>query len=287
MSYKTLKENSFGKVIVKSKTPDVDILYITHKQCSASLSLYGGQVLTWQPEGHAPVFWMSNSSTFQAGKAIRGGIPICWPWFGGYKDAGNHGFARTQQWQVNSIDIHETAVNIEIEWQGQGIHPLWANKAALVQNLTFGRAFEQTLTMFNLSEHDVTYTGALHSYFNVSHPENVKVSALEGVPFDCKVTGDKQAQDHKIDGTGPVDRIYYTNAPMKIVDQGLQRTLLVSAINTQQWVYWNAGKQVVDTMSDMHLGAENEYLCLEAANTNWQTIATGQKVSLSQKVQIA
>ena len=91
---KNIQKNAFGHIDVLARTNDCSILNIKHNAVQATVSLYGGQVLSWQPTGEREVFWLSQASEYSSGKAIRGGVPICWPWFGAYKDGGNHGFAR-------------------------------------------------------------------------------------------------------------------------------------------------------------------------------------------------
>lgn len=282
-----LSEKQWGSVTLQPLGDGLEQLAINHQRCIARLSLYGGQVLSWQPKGEEEVFWLSNDSLYQQGKAIRGGIPLCWPWFGGYKDAGNHGFARQVNWQVQQIAITESAVNIELVWQGENQHKLWPHKVKVTQTLKFGDSFKQTLTIENLSSSDIEFTSALHSYFNVSHPDKAQVPALNDVEFDCKLTKHKAVNDQLTNLVGPIDRIYYSNSAMEIVDSGLARTIVITPDNVKNWVLWNPGRDTANTMADVHCGGENEYVCLEAANTDWQKLVAGNSVSMGQSIRIA
>ena len=286
-----IAKSPFGTISQESITDEISQLVINHQHVSAKVCLYGGQVLSWQPKDQQEVFWLSDSAQYQQGKAIRGGIPLCWPWFGPLqvdgKQGGNHGFARTQLWTLSGYKLTEQGVELQLSWQGENNSSLWPYRVKLTQQLFFGQYFEQKLIIDNLTEQAITYTGALHSYFYASHPSHVRIEALKGVPFDCKITGEKQIADEKPDMTGPMDRIYYTGCAVEAIDSGLERKLCITTENTHQWVVWNPGQEVAATMSDVHQGGENEYFCLEAANTQWQEIAANQQASISQRIEIA
>ncbi len=284
-----LTKNEYGQVYQAELSKGISVLEVEHKSASATVSLYGGQVLSWQPTGEKEVFWLSTVSDFEQGKAIRGGIPLCWPWFGAHPDdfdnnKGNHGFARTQQWQVDSIDISEQGVEIGLVWQGNNMNKLWPFSSKLKQVLFFGQSFKQILCMTNLSDADAYYTGALHSYFAVSTPKAVQIPALEQATFYDKLT-EKLCEPQLLkNGVGPVDRIYHTDKTMRIIDNHWQRVIELKARNTQQWVFWNPGVELANNMADIHSNGEQEFVCLEAANTQMQLLASGQSASMEQEI---
>lgn len=286
MTASILAKNQFGHVSKVALGTDFHAIEIEHQCCTASISLYGGQVLTWQPTDEKPVFWLSKDSHYSEGSAIRGGIPICWPWFGGYKDAGNHGFVRQQKWQLDDVIINDKSVDIILSWQGAGLSAVWPYPARLVQRLSFGRQFTQVMEITNLSGEDVSYTGALHSYFVVSLPENTHIKHLSNESFDCKLTGRTAQKDELENCKGPIDRIYYNNDMANIVDTAWDRVIEVTGYSSNQWVLWNPGADIAKTMTDIHTKGENEYVCLEAANTKEQLIRAGETVSLGQKIRV-
>lgn len=288
-------KNDFGQVQYVDLSSDLPALVISHKNTQAKISLYGGQVLSWQPTNEKEVFWLSKNSAFEQGKAIRGGIPICWPWFGIHpndseKKSGNHGFARSQLWQVAHIDINEKGVNVSLTWQGKNINDLWPFESQLTQVLFFGKSFNQVLTMTNLSENDAYYTGALHSYFSVSAPSNTRLTELAKAPFDDKLTGKaciaKPSVTLLANGFDPIDRVYHSNDTMTIVDSVWQRTIEIQATDIEQWVFWNPGVELANNMLDIHEKGEQEFICLEAANTQMQLLEAGQSLSMSQKITV-
>jgi len=286
-----LAKNEFGQVHQIKLPQDFSTLVIEHSKVNAKISLFGGQVLSWKPSGEKEVFWLSKDSAFEQGKAIRGGIPLCWPWFGSHPSdnenkAGNHGFARTQLWQLDNIDISEQGVEVCLSWQGENMNDLWPFACQLKQVLFFGRSFKQVLKMKNLSDTDAYYTGALHSYFFVSSPKNVKIAALELSNFDDKLTGQLCNPQLLENAVGPVDRIYHTNNEMKIVDDKWKRTIELKAKNTNQWVFWNPGAELANNMADIHHNGEQEFVCLEAANTQMQLLAAGGNIKIEQEVSV-
>ncbi|MBL0711724.1 MAG: D-hexose-6-phosphate mutarotase [Colwellia sp.] len=284
-------KNKFGQVQQSNLTNEVVLLDIKHRYCHAKISLYGGQVLSWKPNGQKDVFWLSRAATFEQGKAIRGGIPLCWPWFGAHPDdishkEKNHGFIRNQIWRVDNIDIKEESVDITLILQGGNMHSLWPHCFKLKQVLSFGKHFKQSLTMTNLSHEDAYYSGAFHSYFSVSAPENAVISKLNEVPFDDKLTGQYSLPKPLLNSLGPIDRVYHANAMMQIIDSKWQRIIEVSASNTQQWVFWNPGVVIANTMIDLHDSGEQEFVCLEAANTSMQLLTSGKAVTMAQTIKV-
>ncbi|QBG37506.1 D-hexose-6-phosphate mutarotase [Litorilituus sediminis] len=286
-----LFSNEYARITKTVLNETVELLSIEHEHCSAQVSLYAGQVLSYKPSNTQELFWLSKDSLFEPGKAIRGGIPLCWPWFGennkqtAQQKAGNHGFARQVTWQVSAISADETAVYLSLSFQGENQHSLWPHKCHLQQDFILGKDFKQSLIMTNLANEPVEYTGALHSYFYVSHPEHVVIERLDGVAFDDKLTGLKQSQASLPNCQGPIDRIYHSGNTMVLQDKVWQREIEIHS-NTSQWVLWNPGTETASAMTDIHAGGEHEFVCLEAANTNWQQIEAGQTAVMQQHIKV-
>lgn len=272
--------------ITKTIKNGLEFLHIDHPSCQASVSLYGGQVLSWRPYGHQDVFWMSDNAKFEQGTAIRGGIPLCWPWFGGWKGHGNHGFARQSLWRLDEVDISDDKVKLVLVLAAENLHPNWPYQFNLMQTLVFAKDFTQELVFTNLSSEDVEYCGALHTYFAVQDVAKISLPELSDIPFDCKLSqmkGKVQALDN---GIGPFDRIYQSNNKQQIIDEIKGRTISVTSKGCNQWVVWNPGQAISSSMTDMHSGAEKEFVCIEAANTHWMTVKAGGSAIMSQSVEV-
>jgi len=311
-----LLNNNFANVNQVNLVENMDVLEIDHQNCKAKISLYGGQVLSYQPSSlvdnfsdekqsaQQDVFWLSTDAHYQQGKAIRGGIPLCWPWFGANDKATetmqstNHGFAREVTWQVERIDANEAAVTVVLVFQGENQHILWPTAFKLRQTLVFGKSFKQNFAMTNLSNKDAQYSGALHSYFCVSNPKNITVEALTGCDFDDKLTGKRSHQSESVSCVGPIDREYHIqnsaiqngvgqSSTMVMLDNSWQRKVEITNRGCAQWVLWNPGVKLANNMADIHDAGEQEFVCLEAANSKWQTLPAGKTITLSQEVTVS
>ncbi|QOL25559.1 D-hexose-6-phosphate mutarotase [Thalassotalea sp. LPB0316] len=271
--------------VVQSSINDIDIVNIKHPLCQASVSLYAGHVLSWQPTGHDEVFWLSDDTSYQQGKAIRGGIPLCWPWFGPKQDEVNHGFARTSQWQLTSVKADNEGVELTLLFGGQGLATTWPYQFEVEQKLYFGQDFKQSLKIDNLGNEPFEHTGALHSYFKVGEPSKVSVSKLNNVAFFDKLS-DQIVTEPMVDCRGPKDRVYQTNQNLELIDNKLARIISLSTTGTSSWILWNPGEEVAQGMSDVHLGAEKEFVCLEAGFTEPLVLASRNSYTISQHIEI-
>ena len=289
-----LLENEFGRIEQYELSQDLQALRFIHQKGQGSISLYGGQVLSWQPSGQQPVFWLSDTSHYSSGKAIRGGVPLCWPWFGGevklsdgeLNQVSNHGFARQKQWDIAEIEVLAASVKITLVLSGESCSPYWPAAFELKQTLLFDESFHQTLTMTNQSNKTVEYTGALHSYFCVGNPQKSDIPMLSEQFYDDKINGCNKQKSVLNNCMGPIDRIYHNNDSMFIVDHEWQRKIEVTSQGCENWVLWNPGSKDAKNMADVHTDGEYEFVCLEAANTNWQPIGSQSSVSISQIVKL-
>jgi len=288
-----LLENEFGRIEQYELSKGLQALRFIHQKGQGSISLYGGQVLSWQPSGQQKVFWLSNTSQYSSGKAIRGGVPLCWPWFGGevkltngeLNQLSNNVFARKKLCDIADIEVSASSVKITLVLTGENSSPYWLPAFELKQTLLFDESFHQTLTMTNQSNKTVEYTGALHSYFCVGNPQKTDIPMLNDVLYDDKVNSCNKQKSVLKNCMGPIDRIYHNNDSMFIIDHEWQRKIEVTSQGCENWVLWNPGKDAKN-MADVHTGGESEFVCLEAANTNWQPIGSQSSISIGQTVKL-
>ncbi len=287
MTEQIIEKNEFGYVN-KVFLPDIaEQIVIQHDNCVAKISLYGGHILSWQPEGQTEVLWISETSNLNGSRPIRGGIPICWPWFGGLQGEVNHGFARRNCWQLEAVNIEEKGVEIVLSLSAQSLSAVWPFSYRVTQNIYFSTTLCQQLTVENVGNEALTFSDALHTYFSVSHPRNVSVPALNLAVFDDKITGElKQPAEQVLDCIGPVDRIYYNNESATLFDKGLNRSITINKTCSKQWVLWNPGKEIADSMADVHDGGELEFICLEAANTALVSVVPNSSVTIGQEISV-
>lgn len=175
------------KGVAVSERDGGSVLDIATRRCQAAIALQGAQVLHWQPAGQShDVLWFSPVTRFGGGKAIRGGVPICWPWFGQSQTAGKpqHGYARNAVWQV--VSAHRTdddvALVFELPADCPGIEHL-DGVARLRFSVTVGAALDMALETRNVGRRPFTITEALHTYLRVADVTQVSIDGLDGATF--------------------------------------------------------------------------------------------------------
>lgn len=247
---------------------------------TAEVAVHGGHVLTYSRGEGPPLLWVSRQAIYQAGKAVRGGIPVCWPWFGPHPDdpaRPAHGFARTQIWQVLGGGSGPAGAWLRL---GLGDSPatmaLWPHPFALELTVTVGPALELALAAHNPGPAPFVYTGALHSYFSVGDVTRVAITGLEGARYLDQLTGATLTQAGPVTVAGEVDRIYQeTTAACVIDDPALGRRITVAKAGSRSTVVWNPWVEKARRLADFGDDEYPEMLCVETAN------APGDSVELA------
>ncbi len=285
----TALNNQFGigkALIFETASSGQTIATINNEQASASIALQGGHLMTWVPVGAAPVIWLSPAARFTPGKSIRGGVPICWPWFGAHAtqaDFPAHGFARTTDWHViNSTALPDGATQITFELAPANV-PVqqWSHPTSVQYQITVGKALSLALTTRNTSQTDITISEALHTYFAVSDVRNISIDGLNGCHYLDKVDGMREKQQvGAITFATEVDRVYVdTEGDCIIRDPKLSRQIRIRTTGSHSTVVWNPWIEKAAQMGDM---GDNGYLhmvCVESANAaqNRVTIPAGDE----------
>jgi D-hexose-6-phosphate mutarotase len=264
---------------------------ITNAHASANICLQGGQVLSWQPVSTPePVLWISKSAYFTAGKSIRGGIPVCWPWFGAHASEASfpaHGFARTQAWQVKgsrSLDDGSTELNLTMPIS-PALQPMWPHQAQLELLINVGASLKIALITRNLGDVDFSITEALHTYFQISDVSHVHVDGLDGVHFHDKAAGWAQGdQTGAIGFDGEVDRVYVNSTQRcNIVDAAYKRRIRIAKLGSQSTIVWNPASARASQMGDLGKDGWKSFVCVESGNAleNAVTVAAGKSHTLA------
>lgn len=247
---------------------------IDHPKAKGVISLQGAQLLAWQPAGENPVIWLSEATHFEPGVAIRGGIPICWPWFG---KAGtpSHGFARNEQWRLTAHDESEECVWLTFTLNdSETTRKVWPNAFSLIARIKLGETCELELE----SHGDYAVTAALHSYFQVGDISQVSVSGLGESYIDKLADADVTAERSTMRFSGPVDRIYYQpQAFSTISDPVLKRTIEIHHRNAPDVVVWNPGAEGAASMTDMSAEGYKTMACVETGCVSQPAIVRSDK----------
>jgi glucose-6-phosphate 1-epimerase len=251
---------------------------ITSAACTAALYLQGAHLAQWQPVGHEPVLFLSDRSAFLPGKAIRGGVPIIFPWFGARTateysprtDGPSHGFARTSEWQFAAADIKGNDVHLTLT-----LDPTDATRALgydgfhVAYKLVIGAELNLQLTVENQSATTMLFEEALHSYFMVGDAEKISINGLANTEYLDKTDGFKQKrqQESVLRLTGETDRPYLdTKSPVDLADPILERRITVEKQNSKTTVVWNPWSELTAKLADMSADSWRKMTCIETAN---------------------
>lgn len=246
---------------------------LTSPTSEAHVYLHGAHVTHFARPGQHPLLFLSNKSLFQRDKAIRGGIPICFPWFGpraGHPDAPMHGFARLTEWTVESADATGNAASITLGLRDSDeTRKLWPHPFAARYTVTAGETLALELAVTNTGKAEFSFEEALHSYFAVGDVKGVTVEGLGGVDYVDKT----DAMATKTQGGKPIriveetDRVYLnTTSACTIVDPGLRRRITVAKENSEATVLWNPWIAKAKAMADFGDDEWPKMLCVETCN---------------------
>lgn len=255
----------------------------------ATVSKYGGQLISWKPlEAKETVIWLSDKAQFSEGKAIRGGVPVCWPWFGIKDGCPSHGLVRTKVWQHVVTENRGDVSFVKLQYSSDDrTMTIWPFPFLLEIEFYIGIELHIVLNTYNTGGKTFYITEALHTYFHVSHIKDVIVQGFEGVGYLDK-TNDFQLVKQKgnILISEETDRIYLNPGPATIIDNGWKRNIHIRNSGNEHTVLWNPGIEKSNTMADMSTRGYTKMLCLEAANTNKLAVAPGEKHTLTQEISV-
>jgi glucose-6-phosphate 1-epimerase len=246
------------------------VLEIDHPSCRARVALHGAHVMEWQPSGHGPVLYCSPETVLRAGKAIRGGIPICWPWFNAHPTDPSkpaHGIARSRFWMLTDAQDGGESVELRFELRSDDTtRALWAHEFHAIVEVRLGAELHVSLASHNTGGSAFRETGALHTYLAVGDLGEVEISGLDGAAFLETAGGKREpgVQSGSIRIVGEVDRIY-TSASSVAVRDGA-RTIHVHKHGSASTIVWNPGAEKAVKLGDLPPADFARFLCVEAAN---------------------
>ncbi len=218
---------------------NIPILEIRHALMSAKISLQGAQLLSWKPiHANHDIFWLSEIEPFTLGNAIRGGVPICYPWFGGAKQP-PHGTARNRLWELTDYSEQKECVQLTFYLSDENKNPEAKMEMAL------GESCELCFTHLGAEPAQA----ALHSYFHVQDIEKAELFGLPNNTFNA-LTQQQQAVDSPQKITKWVDEIYQATGSNYIEDSGYQRQIVINHQNATEVIIWNPWQQPMSAMSE-------------------------------------
>lgn len=259
-----------GHVHFGESAPGLPMIDIQTPHARARVALQGAQVLTWQPNGQKPVLWVSGATQYVPGKAVRGGVPVCWPWFGARDGLPAHGFVRTRLWEVR--ETSQNAAGQVVLRLGTAddanTRALWDHAFDLELIVTVGQTLSMALVTHNTGTAAFTITDALHSYFHTGDIAHTTVQGLDGCAYLDKVQNFAPArQTGAIAFTQETDRIYLdTTSDCLIEDKAWGRSIRVAKQGSTSTVVWNPWREREKALTDMAAGEHREMVCVETCN---------------------
>ena len=271
----------------------IDVLRVETPFSVARVSLHGGQVLSFVPTGFDDLLWLSPTTSLPP-KAIRGGVPVCWPYFGkqGQPDgAVQHGHARISRWPLTEVkrEADGTAV-LKLTLPLRDGVPL-----ELQMSVHVGRDLRQSIDTLHRGDAPYRLTQALHTYFRVADAMQVRVTGLDGLRYDDKYDGGTHVQSgdwslHDPSDPGRSDRIYAgTGHRFDLLDPAGGRRIRLDTFGSRSLVVWNPGEAGAAAIGDMPDDGWRSFVCLEAANASGDAIELepGQRHRLSQVISVS
>jgi glucose-6-phosphate 1-epimerase len=230
---------------------------------------YAAHVWSWSLDGNA-VLWTSAESVFETGKALRGGIPICWPWFGPGRSGDltpAHGFARISEWTLDGrVDRGNAEVLTYVLDPAAAPDALPGEDWRLTYQVSVGDELELALTVENRGGTSFEYEVALHTYLRVGDVRQVSVTGLEGASYLDKVTGERELQAGDVTITGETDRVYDRAGDIVVNDPVLGRRLLITTEGAASTIVWNPWIAKAAAMPDFGDDEWPGMLCIEGGN---------------------
>ncbi|WP_349919522.1 D-hexose-6-phosphate mutarotase [Aeromonas veronii] len=263
------------------------VLTINNDSAQAEISLFGAHVLSYQRHGEPASLWLSDKAVLDGSKPIRGGIPLCWPWFGPSparvgQGKPAHGFARTTLWTLDGVSDHEDGTLVHLSLRdNEATRALWPHAFELELDVLVGKELSLVLTTRNTGSSPIVYNAALHTYLQISAPEAVSVSGL-GEPYLDKLSGQDERQQGILTLSGAMDRIYRQPESVVRLKDGARTTQVISG-NHDSVVVWTPWLEGASAMADMSDDGYRTMLCIEAAITAdaGMTIAPDEEHSVS------
>ncbi|ASJ96609.1 D-hexose-6-phosphate mutarotase [Shewanella marisflavi] len=274
-----------GSVTIKKHPQGLEYVEVDTDLCQARIFMQGAQIERFQPKGQAPLLWVSSADDFQPGSGIRGGIPVCWPWFGMHENPQwpQHGFARTRLWQLDAVQMQDQTVELKFSLTvDDADKQYWPhqNRVELIFNLSDSLSVKLVNT--NLGETPFSLTQALHTYFPIENIHQLKASGFSGANYIEFGEGPYTQDGDEVRFDRETDRVYSQLGDCQLLHTP-NGTIEVRRENSHSAILWNPW---IDKSKRLSRFNDKDYLtmvCLEAANVldDKVTLAPGESHTLA------
>jgi len=266
---------------------------ITSVAASAEIYLHGAHLTSWIPAGAEEVLFLSSKAQYQDGKAIRGGVPICFPWFNAKTDdpkAPSHGLVRTKTWELDSITHEGNAIAVTLSTASdEATRKWWPHEFRAEQRITISSHLQMELIVSNTGGGPLTFQEALHTYYRVGNVRYVRLVGLDHLSYLDNTEGNVEKLQYGDNTfTQRIDNAYLnTEAELELIDSSLKRRIRIAKQNSHNTVVWNPWAELAAGMAD--LGDEwPHFVCVEAANirANAVTLQPGEQHTMTAIIKV-
>ena len=282
------------------QSDELPLLQVSNRSATAVIVLQGAQVLRYQRRNSRhPLLWLSDLATYKRGQSIRGGIPVCWPWFGELArnpatiqqqfpgaNAAAHGLVRGSNWLLENIDAHADATTVTL---GCPTAAMGFPHIELQLQITVGDALHLRLRTINHGSTRFAFTQALHTYFAVSDIHRISVDGLENTRYiETLENWIEKNQSGAVTFAGETDRIYLDTPPrIDIDDRDWRRRIHLQVSGSQSAVVWNPWIEKAKRLSQFAADAWRDMLCIESTNVLGDSVALAPSKSHALDLTIA
>jgi glucose-6-phosphate 1-epimerase len=275
-----------GRVQVIANTGGLPKIVVTSRFSTAEIYPHGAHITHFQKSGEPPLLFLSRKSLFAPGKAIRGGIPICFPWFGAREGAVMHGVARLSEWELSeTATAPDGSVRVVFTLPTNALVQAGWPAAQVNFIVTVAETLTMELAVVNATAQEFIFEACLHTYLSVGDIAQVSIHGLKGLSYQDKVDhfALKQETADAVKISSEVDRVYLNaTGTVKIQDTKLRRVISVEKSGSASTVVWNPWIDKAKAMSDFGPDEYKEMVCVEAGNVGESkvSLAAGKAASL-------
>lgn len=267
---------------------------VTSAGAIGEIYMHGAHVTSWKPAGREEVFFVSSRSSWEDGRAIRGGVPISFPWFATKVDdpaAPAHGFVRTKAWQLESISQEGSAVTVSMSTASDEDTKRWSPaEFRLFYRVSFGSELRLELDVANTGETPLRFEEALHAYYRMGNIVETRVQGLNAVRYLDKTDSNREkTQQGAVAVISETDRVYLdTSEAIEMDDPVLKRRIQLSKENSRTTVVWNPWREKARSMSDLGADEWMRMICVETSNVSDYSVvlAPGQQHNMKSFVRV-
>lgn len=262
-----------GEVGFAELENDLVFVTVSNKYADADICLYGAHVTSFRPQNQMDILWMSPDSNFEEGKPIRGGIPVCFPWFGPHKtdpEKPQHGFGRLMYWDVVATATNpsgETIITLQL-CSSPETKTFWDFDFCAEMTIVVGKMLTTTLKVTNTSAQSFEYSCALHSYYSLSAIDNLTIEGLKGLTYFNQLTGEYGIQEEEVLQIKEATTRHYLNTQKLVVieDNIFKRRIKASKSGSKVTTVWNPWEETCAQIGDLPDDAWETFVCVEATN---------------------